>query len=139
MAWLIAGLPKPGERAGSLAMLNGWPQGWTELYIQQNLLQDDPVVANCFRSTAPFEWRDAPYDPLTNVKAKEVMDRAADFGMRFCVPIHSSEGYQAVVTMAGERVEIRGSALRALHFMGLYAHGKAAELCGPKRGPAAAF
>jgi LuxR family transcriptional regulator, quorum-sensing system regulator BjaR1 len=134
-AWLIASLPKPGERAGSLAMLNGWPQGWTDLYIRLNLLQDDPVVANCFRSTAPFEWRDAPYDPLTNSKAKEVMDRADDFRMRhgFCVPIHTSEGYQAVVSMAGERVEIGGQALRALHFMGLYAHGKAAELRAPKR------
>jgi LuxR family transcriptional regulator, quorum-sensing system regulator BjaR1 len=136
-AWLIASLPKPGERAGSLAMLNGWPQGWTQLYVQKNLLQDDPVVANCFRSTVPFEWREAPYDPLRNVKAKEVMDRAVDVGMRrgFCVPIHTSEGYQAVVTMAGERVEIGGSALRALHFMSLYAHGKAAELCTPKRTP----
>ena len=138
-AWLIASLPKPGERAGSLAVLNGWPQGWTDLYVRQNLLQDDPVVANCFRSTAPFEWRDAPYDPQTNTRAKEVMNRATDFRMRhgFCVPIHTSEGYQAVVTMAGERVEIGGQALRALHFMGIYAHAKAAALCARKRNPAA--
>ena len=138
-AWLIASLPNPGDRAGSLSMLNGWPQGWTDLYIRLNLLQNDPVVANCFRSTAPFEWREAPYDPLTNSKAKDVMNRATDFRMNhgFCVPIHTAEGYQAVVSMAGERVELEGQVRRALHLMALYAYGKAADLCTPKRSPVA--
>ena len=65
-------------------------------------------MAHCLRSTAPFEWREAPYDPLANPKAKDVMDRASDFRMRegFCVPIHTSDGYEAIVTMAGERVEL---------------------------------
>jgi LuxR family transcriptional regulator, quorum-sensing system regulator BjaR1 len=137
-AWLITGLPNPGDRIDSLMMLNGWPQGWTDLYTQQNLVQNDPVVAHCFRSTAPFEWIDAPYDSLTNPKAKEVMDRATDFRMKqgFCVPIHTSDGFQAVVTMAGEGVELAGQVRRALHLMALYAHGKAVELCAPKAFPA---
>lgn len=118
-------------------MLNGWPKGWTEAYTRLNLVQNDPVVAHCFRSTAPFDWSDAPFDPLTNPKAKEVMDRATDFRMNegFCVPIHSSEGFQAVVTMAGERVEAARQVRRALHLMALYAYGKAVELWSPKRFP----
>jgi LuxR family transcriptional regulator, quorum-sensing system regulator BjaR1 len=136
-AWLITGLPNHGERIDPLMMLNGWPKGWTETYTRLNLVQNDPVVAHCFRSTAPFEWRDAPYDPLTNPKAKEVMDRATDFRMNegFCVPIHSSEGFQAVVTMAGEQVEAARQVRRALHLMALYAYGKAVELCLPKKFP----
>ena len=68
------------------------------------------------------------------------MDRATDFRMNegFCVPIHSSEGFQAVVTMAGERVEAARQVRRALHLMALYAYGKAVELWSPKRFPAAA-
>jgi LuxR family quorum sensing-dependent transcriptional regulator len=137
-AWLITGLPNPGGRIDPLMMLNGWPQGWTDLYTRLNLVQNDPVVAHCFRSAAPFEWSDAPYDPLTNPKAKEVMDRATDFRMNqgFCVPIHTSDGFQAVVTMAGEQVELGGQVRRALHLMALYTHGKAVELCTPKAGPA---
>jgi LuxR family transcriptional regulator, quorum-sensing system regulator BjaR1 len=133
-AWLITGLPNPGGRIDPLMMLNGWPQGWTDLYTKLNLVQDDPVVAHCFRSTAPFEWTDAPYDPLTNPRAKEVMDRATDFRMNqgFCVPIHTPDGFQAVVTMAGERVELGGQVRRALHLMALYTHGKAVDLCAPK-------
>jgi LuxR family transcriptional regulator, quorum-sensing system regulator BjaR1 len=136
-AWLITGLPNHGERIDPLMMLNGWPEGWTETYTRLNLVHNDPVVAHCFRSTAPFDWRDAPYDPMTNPKAKEVMDRATDFRMNegFCVPIHSSEGFQAVVTMAGEQVEAARQVRRALHLMALYAYGKAVELCSPKRFP----
>jgi LuxR family transcriptional regulator, quorum-sensing system regulator BjaR1 len=136
-AWLITGLPNHGERIDPLMMLNGWPKGWTETYTRLNLVQNDPVVAHCFRSTAPFDWRDAPYDPLTNPKAKEVMDRATDFRMNegFCVPIHSSEGFQAVVTMAGEQVEAARQVRRALHLMALYAYGKTVELWSPKKFP----
>jgi LuxR family quorum sensing-dependent transcriptional regulator len=136
-AWLITGLPNPGDRIDPLMMLNGWPAGWTDLYTKQDLVQHDPVVAHCFRSIAPFEWIDAPYDAGTNPKAKEVMDRATDFRMKqgFCVPIHSSEGFQAVVTMAGERVEMVRPVKRAVHLMALYAHHKAVELCTPSALP----
>ena len=41
-AWMIAGLPDPGGRSGSLAMLNGWQQGWTDLYRRRNLIRNDP-------------------------------------------------------------------------------------------------
>ena len=136
-AWIIANLPKSGGRTDSLAMLNGWPQGWTALYRRLKLIHNDPVVAHCLRSTAPFEWREAPYDPLANPKAKDVMDRARDFRMRegFCVPIHTSDGYEAVVTMAGERVEFTGKVRPALHLMALYAYGKAVDLCMSQRFP----
>lgn len=136
-AWLITGLPNAGGRIDPLMMLNGWPQGWSEAYTKANYVRDDPVVAHCLRSAAPFEWVDAPYDPQVNLKAKEVMDRATDFGMNrgYCVPIHSSDGYQAVVTMAGERVELAAPVRRALHLMSLYAHGKAVELCAVKAAP----
>jgi len=138
-AWLITGLPSPGGRIDPLMMLNGWPSGWTETYTKLDLVQNDPVVAHCFRSTSPFEWAEAPYDPIVNLKAKEVMDRATDFRMNhgYCVPIHSSEGFQAVVTVAGERVEMDRHIKRALHMMGLYAYGKAVELCNPKALPSA--
>jgi Autoinducer binding domain len=48
-AWLITGLPNHGERIDPLMMLNGWPKGWTETYTRLNLVQNDPVVAHCFR------------------------------------------------------------------------------------------
>ncbi len=137
-AWIIANLPNPGGHTDSLAMLNGWPQGWTALYRRYKLIRSDPVAALCFRLTAPFECREAPYDPLANPKAKEVMNRASDFGMNqgLCVPIHTSDGYEAIVSMAGEPVVLSGQVRPALHLMALYAYGKAVDLCTPQRFPA---
>jgi LuxR family quorum sensing-dependent transcriptional regulator len=133
-AWLITGLPNPGDRIDPLMMLNGWPEGWTDLYTKLDFVQNDPVVAHCFRSIVPFQWAEAPYDPLTSPKSKEVMERATDFRMNqgFCVPIHGGDGFQAVVTVAGERIEIDKQIRRALHLMSLYVHSRAAELCSPK-------
>jgi LuxR family quorum sensing-dependent transcriptional regulator len=134
-AWLITGLPTGGGRIDPLMLVNGWPKGWSELYTRQNFVQDDPVVAHCFRSQVPFEWQDAPYDRVTQRRAQEVMDRAIDFRMKrgFCVPIHSAEGFQAVVTMAGERVDLAGRSKPALHLMALYSYAKAIELSQPTK------
>ena len=130
-AWLITGLPNPGNRIDPLMMLNGWPAGWSELYTERDFFRHDPVAAHCYRSTVPFEWHEVPYDPQTNPIAQEVMERATDYGMNrgYCVPIHSSGGYQAAVTIAGNQVELGSQVKRALHLMALYAHGKATELC----------
>jgi LuxR family quorum sensing-dependent transcriptional regulator len=129
-AWLITGLPSGSERIDPLMILNGWPDGWTRLYTQSNFVKDDPVVAHCFRSLVPFEWQEAPFDPVRHPEARAVMDRATDFRMvqGFCVPIHTSAGFQAVVTMAGERADLSSRSKRALHLMSLYAHAKAVEL-----------
>lgn len=132
-AWLVTGLPNPGSRIDPLMLLNGWPKGWTELYTKADFVQDDPVVAHCFRSTVPFEWREAPFDPLTNRKAKAVMDRATDFHMRqgFCVPIYSADRFQSVVTMAGDKVDLEAPVKRALHLMAIYMQDKAVALSAP--------
>jgi len=136
-AWLVTGLPNPGARIDPLMLLNGWPKGWSELYTRGNFVQDDPVVAYCFRSTAPFEWVDAPYDPVTNPGARDVMRRATDFRMErgFCVPIYTADGFQSVVTMAGETVELAAPVKRALHMVALYAQDKAVALSGRRPQP----
>lgn len=134
-AWLVTGVPVRGERIDPLMILNGWPKGWTRLYTQQNFVQDDPVAAYCFRSRDPFEWVEAPYNRITNPRAHEVMNRATDFRMNrgFCVPIHSAEGYQAAVTMAGDCVDLVSRTKPALHLMALYSYAKATDLMKPGR------
>jgi len=133
-AWVITGLPAPGGRMEELMLLNGWDPGWSRYYFKNNLIKDDPVGAHCFRSIGPFEWKDAPYDPLQWPEAKQIMDAAADVGMRygFCVPIHSSAGFQAVVSVAGDHVDLSPYAKRALHLISIYAHDKAVSVVHPR-------
>jgi LuxR family quorum sensing-dependent transcriptional regulator len=132
-AWLITGLPATDDCIEPLMLLNGWPEGWMRLYTSHKFVRNDPVVEHCFRSTAPFEWHQAPFDPIRSPKAKLVMDRACDFRMLkgLCVPVHTAEGFQAVITMAGEHVELAGHARPALHLMALYAYAKAVDLASP--------
>lgn len=132
-AWVVTGLPHPGGRMEDMMLLNGWDPEWSSFYFKNNLIKDDPVGAHCFRSTGPFEWREAPYDAALWPNAKKIMNSAADFGMvhGFCVPIHTCEGFQAVVSMAGEHVDLSPLAKRALHLMSIYAHAKAVEVAKP--------
>jgi LuxR family transcriptional regulator, quorum-sensing system regulator BjaR1 len=132
-AWVVTGLPHPGGRLEDMMLLNGWSPEWSSYYFKHNLIKDDPVGAHCFRSTGPFEWREAPYDPILWPAAKKIMTLAADVGMvhGFCVPIHTCEGFQAVVSMAGTHVDLSPVAKRALHLMSIYAHAKAVEVAKP--------
>ena len=138
-AFLVTGMPEPPARIEPYVMLDGWPQGFTEQYARENYYPDDPVAAWCRRSTDPFEWSEALYDPQAWPRAAEVMNVAAEFGMRegFCVPIARGNGYQACVTMAGERPDLAPRAKRAMHLIGLYAHKKAASVLGLHRGSCA--
>jgi LuxR family quorum sensing-dependent transcriptional regulator len=43
----------------------------------------------------------------------------------FCVPIHTSAGFQSVVSLAGVHVDLSPQGKRALHLMSIYAHAKA--------------
>jgi LuxR family quorum sensing-dependent transcriptional regulator len=133
-AWVITGLPTPGGgRIEEMMLLNGWNPAWSNHYFKHNLVKDDPVGAFCFKSIGPFEWREAPYDPVRWPEAKQLMNAAADVGMRhgFCVPIHTPAGFQAVVSVAGEHVDLSPYAKRALHLMALYAHDKAVAVVRP--------
>jgi LuxR family transcriptional regulator, quorum-sensing system regulator BjaR1 len=129
-AFLITGVPEPPARVEPHFVLNGWPLEFTEHYARKNYYVDDPVAAWCRRSMDPFEWSQAPFDPTTWPRAAEVMNVAAEFGMRqgFCVPIATRHGFQSCVTMAGELPDFDPQAKRAAQFLGLYAHARSLAL-----------
>ena len=57
---------------------------------------------------------------------------AREFGLNkgFLVPIVRSTGFQACVTMAGERPDYEPRAKQALHLVSMYAHARCAVLMG---------
>jgi LuxR family transcriptional regulator, quorum-sensing system regulator BjaR1 len=134
-AWVVTGLPLPGELMQDKMLLNGWDTEWSRLYMENDYARDDPVAAFCFRSIGPFEWKDAPYDPLAQPAAKAIMNSATEFRMvnGFCVPIHTPNGFQAVVSAGGRHVDLSSHAKRALHLISIYAHAKAVDVARPRR------
>jgi LuxR family transcriptional regulator, quorum-sensing system regulator BjaR1 len=134
-AWVITGLPIPGEQMRDKMLLNGWHPEWSRRYLEGNYALQDPVAQQCFRSITPFEWKDAAYDPIAQPQAKAVMQGAREFHMinGLCVPIHTMNGFQAVVSMGGEHIDVSGDAKRAIHLISIYAHAKAVDVVHPSR------
>ncbi|MDR6874236.1 LuxR family quorum sensing-dependent transcriptional regulator [Bosea sp. BE125] len=126
-AFLITGLPETGDRIAPLVLLNGWPDGWFELYVRQNYADDDPIAAHCKTTINPFVWDEVYRQEVASARQQEIMRRASDFKMihGFCVPIHNEDGFKAVVTMAGDKPDLSRPSRSAIHLMSLYAHAKA--------------
>ena len=51
------------------------------MYESEQMTDDDPVRRKLSRSTKPFLWSEAQYDPWREQRAKQVMERASDFRM----------------------------------------------------------
>jgi len=132
--FIMTGLPNPKERFEQVVLLKKWPMGWFDIYAKQDYVRSDPIIRLCKNTTQPFEWSEAPYDPMTERKAAEVMDRATDFRMRegFCLPIHGINGYEACFSMSGVDLDLSPRTKPALHLMAMYAFERARQLLEAK-------
>ena len=131
-AYIMAGIPAPGQTLAEMMVANGWPAEWFELYNRENLSAVDPVPRHCFNTLNPFEWKDVPYDRERDVAAHNVMMRAREFRFHegFCIPIHYDDATGAI-SMAGERPYLDAETKSALHLMGVFTHGRLRALARP--------
>jgi LuxR family quorum sensing-dependent transcriptional regulator len=129
-SFLVLSIPNaPDDERKQIALLNGWPDGWSALYEKEEYFRHDPMAAWALQSVDPFKWSDVRYDSERYPRSIEVMRNAADFGMKdgFAIPIVRTASLDAI-TMAGERPDFDNRARRAIHLIGLYAHSKALAL-----------
>ncbi|WP_156460507.1 helix-turn-helix transcriptional regulator [Devosia sp. Root635] len=124
--FIISGLPDRGMDVRPFVLLSGWNDEWYERYTSLGYVHLDPVARNCFSTTLPFDWSDAPFDREADLPARRVMEEARDFGMDegFCVPIHMEGGMQGVVSLVGDTSELDDKSRLELHMLALYAHGQ---------------
>ena len=110
---------------------------WFKLYTENNFDLVDPVVRHCRRSIHPFEWAEAPYDPVRERGAAEVMRRATDFRMQrgFIVPIRGLTGYEAAVSLGGVDLDLNVRSKPALHLMAMYSFDRIRHLLHPTPAP----
>jgi LuxR family transcriptional regulator, quorum-sensing system regulator BjaR1 len=129
-SFLITDVPDLSSGREPTFLLNGWPSDWTEHYRRENYYKDDPIAAWGRRTVDPFEWSDVPLDPERQPRALEVVQAGREFGRRagYVVPIYRPDLPMSAVTMCGEQPDFDPQAKRAIHFISLYAHSKAASL-----------
>lgn len=127
-SFLVTGMPLPQqERLEPYILLNGWPDEWYRRYTAVNHYRNDPVARQCFATLEPFAWSELPPERLLAAAARRVMEEASECGLRegLCVPLHDVHGFQAAVTMAGDRPELPANARRMVHLLALYAYSAA--------------
>lgn len=124
--FIISGLPDRGLDVRPFVLLSGWDDEWYERYTSLGYVHLDPVARNCFSTTLPFDWSDAPYDAVSDLPARRVMQEARDFGMDqgLCVPVHLEGGMQGVVSLVGNTDHLDDQSRLELHMLALYAHGR---------------
>jgi LuxR family quorum sensing-dependent transcriptional regulator len=111
-------------------LINGWPRDWSDHYMRHNYYRDDPIAAYSERTYNPYEWSEVPIDSESNPRALEVVRAGREFGRNagFVVPIYRPDRAPGTVTMCGQRPELDLNGKRSIHFISLYAYGKAIEL-----------
>jgi LuxR family quorum sensing-dependent transcriptional regulator len=128
----IARLPQADERIAPHMMLRRWPEAWLRHYDRNGYFRDDPVARQCFATFEPFAWSDVPVNLERQPRAARIMSEAAEHGLRdgLSIPIHDARGHQAIVSMAGERLDMTPKMRRAVHLVSLYAFGAGERLLG---------
>jgi LuxR family transcriptional regulator, quorum-sensing system regulator BjaR1 len=134
---IVTGLPNPDQNFSQMVLAKRWPAEWFKLYTDNNFDRVDPVVRHCRRSIHPFEWAEAPYDPVRERGAAEVMRRATDFRMQrgFIVPIRGLTGYEAAVSLGGVDLDLNVRSKPALHLMAMYSFDRIRHLLHPTPAP----
>lgn len=128
--FLVTGLPEPGGNFEDEIMLNAWPHGWFNHYIQQNYIHSDPVAHECSVNTQPFSWCEVHVDSRRWPLGKQILDEATEYGMPngLCVPIFGLRGFQSAVTLAGGDIDLSAQARASIHLASIYTHGRARVL-----------
>ena len=125
----VSGIPLPSETIDPYILLRGWPEDWTKRYVEHNYVQDDPIIAKTKTSTLPFSWNEVPNETMTP-RARRIMDEAKEFGLveGISVPIYTTHGFQAIVTIGAKNLRLSPDEKAALHLISIYAHSHAKRL-----------
>lgn len=134
---VLTGLPNPAQRLEQLVLAKRMPPEWFKVYTAEDYIRVDPVARMCRQTVNPYEWSEAPYDADEEPRAAEVMRRAKDFRMAqgFVVPVHGLTGYEACISLSGERVELDERGKAAVHLMALYGFDRIRRMLAPAARP----
>lgn len=129
-SFAVSGIPEPHEKIDPYILVDGWPDEWSQRYLERAYVRIDPVIQRTLLSDNAFVWSEELQKINVDRKGMEFMREAIDFGLvdGFSVPIHSIRGFRAIVTYASDRIDLSKEARGALHMISIYAHNKLKEI-----------
>jgi LuxR family transcriptional regulator, quorum-sensing system regulator BjaR1 len=129
----IGGLPT--QCFQSVSEATRWPREFHEIYVREQYVRVSPIGSQVRSSATPYEWRTADFAGERDPRARVVMERAADCGMRhgFVIPIHGPSGFEGAVSLDGSVVELGSHINPSLHLIALYAFDRVRTIVRPIR------
>src|SRR5262249_14384234 len=121
--FIATGLSAQGHAFEELIIASRWPSEFFMLYVEKDYARSDPLIRRSIQSHMPFEWQAVSYQADDNPRVVELMQRAAEFGLKhgYLVPIHGPKGYEGCVSMTARKLDLSVRAKSAIHLMALYA------------------
>lgn len=125
-------IPEAGEEAADCIMLSTFPDEWMRHYGEQGYVKTDPVVRELYQTQHAYSWSEVLGRRAITPQQQLIFREASDFGMTegFVVPIYEATGYTGLVSIAGEKVEVREDMRNALTLSSIYLHNR---LCALRR------
>lgn len=126
-------LALPDQKFEDVLWASRIPADWLRLYLEQDYVHDDPTIRMCKHTVHPFAYRDAPYDPESEPRAAEIVQRAGEFGLDkgILVPVPGPSGCTGFAWAGGYQPDLSARTRPLLHFMALYAFDRIHALVAP--------
>jgi len=129
----VGELPSAGSTRLKPFFHTTWPKSWFDIYAEQGIGSDDPIVTTARGARMPFSWTDIR-DNLErwNLTRRDLrgFDLALEHGWSdgLAVPIHGPDGYHGLVSYAGNPPRLGPLERAALQSAALFAHDRMLSL-----------
>lgn len=108
-------------------VLTNYPIEWAKHHGANEYHTYDPIMATCKSSVQPFEWLNSNWRGSLTAEQESMLGEASEFKLvnGFTIPIHSSKGYPASLSVVFEKGELSPQVLASFHLLGHFVYEKA--------------
>lgn len=131
----LADLPRPDESLRETIVYDNWPDAWRQRYLVKDYIRRDPAVLHMGKTVDPFTWSEALMLGDYSRNDQNIVHEASEFKMAegFVVPLLSAWSGPAVITMAGEHLDLSREDKAHVHLAAIYCHARIRALSRTKR------
>ena len=131
----LADLPGPHESLRQTIIYDTWPDDWRKRYLEKEYVRRDPAVLHTGKTVDPFTWSDALILGDYSKNDRTIVYEASEFKMveGFVVPLLSAWSGTAVITMAGDHLDLSRRDKAEVHLAAIYCHARIRALSADRR------
>lgn len=125
-SFFISGMPVGDWDISDAVLLIGGNIEWYQHYIAKGYMRHDYIARHCLSTSLPFDWDEAPYDPVTEPEMHALKVEAAQHGLvaGLCIPIHIEGVLEGGVSLVGNPKGLDEQQRLEVHMISLYTYGQ---------------